>query len=183
MEASPAKLRHSLRTPLNHIIGNGELLLEGFEAARPGSDNCSFREALVRVIGHAREMVKFTEQALGNETGLHAGALRELQSSLLPAATQLLAGVNELVPGAPSHLEQEIANLRFAAEQLLALARDSEASAMTFQETPAGLQADGRALGPRLLLVDDSTGNREILRRFLARSSTSNRQAKSLGIP
>ena len=121
------------------------------------------------MIGHAREMVKFTEQALGNETGLHAGALRELRSSLLPAATELLAGVNELVPGAPSHLEQELANLRFAAEQLLALARDSEAPAMAFQEVPADLQADGRALGPRVLLVDDSTGDREILRRFLER--------------
>jgi signal transduction histidine kinase len=169
MEASPAELRHSLRTPLNHIIGNGELLLEEFESAGPSFDDRGFHEALVRMIGHAREMVKFTEQALGNETGLHAGALRELQSSLLPAATQLLAGVNELLPGAPSRLEEEIANLRFAAEQLLALARNSEAPAMPFQEVPARLQADGRALGPRVLLVDDSTGDREILRRFLER--------------
>jgi len=154
---------------LNHIIGNGELLLEECESSGLSYDHCGFREALMRMIGHAREMVKFTEQALGNGTGLHAVALRELRSSLLPAATELLAGVNELVPGAPSHLEQELANLRFAAEQLLALARDSEAPAMAFQEVPADLQADGRALGPRVLLVDDSTGDREILRRFLER--------------
>jgi two-component system, NtrC family, sensor kinase len=153
---------------LNHIIGNGELLLEECESAGPSFSNCGFREALMRMIRHAREMVKFTEQALGNQTGLHAAAsLRELRASLLPAATELLAGVNELVPGAPSHREQELANLRFAAEQLLALARDSEAPAPPFREVSAGLQADGRALGPRVLLVDDSTGNREILRRFL----------------
>jgi signal transduction histidine kinase len=114
-------------------------------------------------------MVKFTEQALGDEIGLHGAALGELGLSLLPAATHLLAGVDDLVLGAPEHLEHEIANLRFAAEQLVALARGSDAPAGGLREVPAGSPGDGRALGPRVLLVDDSAGNRDILRRYLER--------------
>jgi two-component system NtrC family sensor kinase len=144
------------------------MLLEELEAAGPLQHSARTRDGLLRLIGNARAMVKFTEQALGNESGLlHAAALRELQLSLVPGATQLLAGVDDLLPDAPKHLEQGIANLRFAAEQLLALAHDSEASRPPSIPVPAAIHAESKALGPRLLLVDDSAGNRDILRRFL----------------
>jgi signal transduction histidine kinase len=152
---------------LNHIIGNGEMLLEELESAGPQASNGNVRDVLVKLVGNAREMVKFTERALGNETGLHAAALRELQSSLLPAVTQLLARVDDLVPEAPKHMEQGIANLRFAAEQLLALARDSDSPPTPTAEVVAPAAADARATRPKVLLVDDSAGNRDILRRFL----------------
>src|SRR4028119_20925 len=36
-------------------------------------------------------------------------------------------------------------------------------------DVPVGFYGDGRAVGPRVLLVDDSAGNRDILRRYLER--------------
>ena len=144
------------------------MLLEELAEAGPLQNNQKVREGLLRLIGNAREMVKFTEQALGTESGLlHAAALHELQLSLVPGARQLLAGVDDLLPDAPKQLEQSIANLRFAAEQLLALAQDSEASRPPSLPVPAAIRE--KTLGPRLLLVDDSAGNRDILRRYLER--------------
>jgi signal transduction histidine kinase len=155
---------------LNHIIGNGEMLLEEFDDAGALPEVGNVREGLVKIILDAREMVKFTEQALGDQVGLDGTALGELRSSLLPAATQLLAEVDDVVLGAPEHLEQELANLRFAAEQLLALARGSDLPAAAgVREPSAGSHTDGSALRPRVLLVDDSAGNRDILRRYLER--------------
>ena len=169
-QASVAELRHSLRTPLNHVIGNGELLLEELEASGPHQNNKAVREGLIKLVGMAREMVKFTEQALAAEGGLlNPGALRELQLSLVPGAAQLLACVDELLVDAPRHLDQSIAGLRFAAQQLLALARDSDPSRSPAVSLGAGLPAESKALGPRLLLVDDSAGDRDILRSYLER--------------
>jgi signal transduction histidine kinase len=161
-------LRHSLRTPLNHIIGNGEMLLEELEGVGPLPDSGKVHNLLVKVIGKAREMVKFTEQALGNESGLlHAATLRELQLSLVPAVTELSAGIDALFSVAPKHMEQGIANLRFAAEQLLAFARDSDVTCLRSRAVPAATHGEGKAFGPRVLLVDDSAGNRDILTRYL----------------
>ncbi|MBC7924506.1 MAG: response regulator [Bryobacteraceae bacterium] len=166
--ASASELRHSLRTPLNHIIGNGEMMLEELEGPAAAEGTGKARESLVKLIGNAREMVKFTEQALSTESGLlHAAALRELKLSLVPGARQLLSGVDDLVYGAPKQLESGIANLRFAAEQLLALAQDSESSHSRSNPGADSARSEARALGPRLLLVDDSAGNRDILRRYL----------------
>jgi hypothetical protein len=68
------------------------MLLEELEGAGPQA-NAKMRDSLLRLIGNAREMVKFTEQALGTESGLlHAAALRELQLSLVPGARQLFDG-------------------------------------------------------------------------------------------
>ena len=65
-------------------------------------------------------------------------------------------------------MEQGIANLRFAAEQLLVLARIQMCISRRLPLTPHPVvQGDGKALGPRVLLVDDSAGNRDILRRYL----------------
>ncbi len=145
------------------------MLLEELEGAGPLPDN-QVRTGLLALVENARKMVKFTEQALGTESELlHAAALRELQLSLVPSATQLLAVIDDLLPAAPKHLEQGIANLRFAAEQLLALAHDSEASRSPSLPLPAAMQAESKHLGPRVLLVDDSAGNRSILRGYLER--------------
>jgi signal transduction histidine kinase len=145
------------------------MLLEELDGAGPLPDN-QVRMGLLALVENARKMVKYTEQALGTESELlHAAALRELQLSLVPSATQLLVGIDDLLPLAPKHLEQGIANLRFAAEQLLALAHDSEASRSPSLPLPAATRVESKHLGPRLLLVDDSAGNRNILRGYLER--------------
>ncbi len=145
------------------------MLLEELEVAGRLQDNSKVRDGLHRLIGNARDMVKFTEQALGAGSLPQTATLRELQLSLVPGATQLLAGVDELLPDASEDLGPSIANLRFAAEQLLAVARDSEASRAPMLPVPDGLHTGSKALGPRVLLVDDSAGNRDILRRYLER--------------
>jgi signal transduction histidine kinase len=48
---SAAELRHSLCTPLNHIIGNGEMLLEELDGAGPMQDSGKVRDGLLRLIG------------------------------------------------------------------------------------------------------------------------------------
>jgi signal transduction histidine kinase len=54
MTASPAaRLRHDLRTPVNHILGYGEMLLEDAEATGRAGRAAS----LARILDLAREMI------------------------------------------------------------------------------------------------------------------------------
>ena len=135
MEASPAELRHSLRTPLNHIIGNGELLLEEFEAAVPSFDNCGFREALVRMIGHAREMAAGSGVSLCIDSAkvpLLEGALDCVRSGFIPGGLKNNREFAECLVGYEANVPEEIRTILFdpqtAGGLLLSVARaDTEA--------------------------------------------------------
>lgn len=158
------QLRHSLRTPLNHIIGYGEMILEDLEDEG--------RAARLRAfLGSARGLVKFIQDDF-TPTGERATAeeVRAFQSLLLPRAGKLAAAVDELLADAPESCLGDLAKIRAATGRLLAFAQDrpdavaglSSSGGIAERVSPAG------AAG-RLLIIDDSAANRDILRRHLER--------------
>src|SRR5581483_2196097 len=71
-----ADLRHRLRTPLNHIIGYSEMLLEDNPAEAAAS-------RLRRVVAEAKSMLENIQRRLGNEQGMASPAAAfELRSEL-----------------------------------------------------------------------------------------------------
>jgi two-component system cell cycle response regulator len=162
MSASEAaRLRHDLRTPVNHILGYGELLMEDAEAAgRPDR-----MVGLARVRTAARELISLIDTVPADR----------LAAALGPPARRVLGEIERLGATGPAvgagdaddlHRMSEAAGrlLRFAAGMA-----DPGAAEPAPPEPAAAARREAGPLGGRVLLVDDDPGNREMLRRRLER--------------
>ncbi len=180
-------MRHELRTPVNHIIGYGEMLIE--EAEEQGLDMllpelrqiCAAGRRLVGLINdsldpaaiEAREQDRTISrpdlraplaQVLDNVQTLHARATEHGRADLLPdleridlAARQMLALIAETAAVADGGEPPSILDIPLDAQEVIAV-------------PPALEQRAGAApLGGRLLVVDDNELNRDMLSRRLIR--------------
>jgi len=158
-----AHLRHDLRTPVNHIVGYAEMLIEDLELPAHAEQ----KAALERAIGAARDALKAisvvlapTREAVapGDLTGLYA-TLAEPQRRIVDAVQGLLAHAGE-APTAT--FAEDLRKILEAAERLVPRAGTAAGSVAT----PGAAAPAGRA---RLLVVDDEPGNRDLLKRRLER--------------
>jgi CheY-like chemotaxis protein len=158
-----AELRHDLRTPVNHIVGYAEMLLEDLPAPAHERE----RAALEQTIGAAREALHAISLVLAPTRsqvepaeldGLYT-RLADPQRRILDAVRGLLAAAGE----APTPtFADDLARILAAADRLVPRDRPTPARESDAFVTPA----DGRA---RILVVDDEAGNRDLLRRRLER--------------
>jgi two-component system, NtrC family, sensor kinase len=164
-----AELRHDLRTPLNHIIGYGEMLIE--DAEDRGDDAAV--TTLRQIHATAQDLVGVIQQTLTPSktevTDAELAGLRErLQDpvqGIIDRAAGLLAGCEE---GASKDLE----TIRSAAERLLTLASEAAVApeAAATVAAPDGPAPEAAALEKgSLLVVDDNPSNRDMLSRRLER--------------
>jgi len=167
-----AELRHELRTPVNHIVGYTEMLLEDAQAAGAGER----RRALEETLGAAREVLTLinrtlvpTQATVGSEAldALYT-SLREPQRKIVRIIEGLLAAA-DATPG-----EAEIEDLRkilHAAEKLVPTAAVAPVPVVSVVPVESARSVTSPAPpGPaRLLIVDDDAENREVLRRRLER--------------
>nr|MDQ3070147.1 protein kinase [Acidobacteriota bacterium] len=155
-----AALRHDLRTPVNHIVGYAEMLLEDLEApAHAGT-----RAALEQTIAAAREVLSVISSVLSPTrdsvdeaelTALYA-RVAEPQRRIIDAVRSLLAASGE--PPLPNFVD-DLRRILDAAGHLVPQER-------TAPVAPSPVAAGGSA---RILVVDDEEGNRDLLRRRLER--------------
>src|SRR5690348_9123904 len=89
------ELRHALRTPLNHIIGYGEMLLEQMDEAEVAGKQTG-ASSLRSVAANARDVVEFIQNALGSASD-HCGAteMQDFQAGLLSRAQKLSIEVDQ----------------------------------------------------------------------------------------
>ena len=174
------ELRHELRTPVNHIVGYAEMLLE--DAAGP--EHAARRAALETTIRAAREALQLINVTLNPtrstvsaaEVAALSDALRGPQATITAAVGDLLAS-GETPPA--SELAADLKRVLAAAERLVpaptAGAPPSPRSAAGTPNRPSpeiaaapgpDVAAAGRA---RVLVVDDIEDNREVLMRRLRR--------------
>jgi signal transduction histidine kinase len=163
-----AELRHSIRTPLNHIIGYCEMLMEDVESA-PAAP-------LRTLIFNSREMVKFVQNSFETRgERVSTEELRALQGALLPCIHRMNAAVEELSRCEAAEVQHDLPTIRFAVERLLNFAGSQEdalqalAAVLPGASAGNGAQGDSEGGSGRLLVVDDSVENRDILRRHLER--------------
>jgi len=163
------QLRHELRTPINHIIGYAEMLLE--DSAEAG--HAARRERLAEIIGAAGDILARINTAFspsGSEPT--ADDVRALYASLQPPCGRMVTALDSLLllPGVAEDKDftGDLDRIREAVAKLAppreAIPEESGPAAETAGAAPDG--EDGRAL---ILVVDDDENNREVLRRRLER--------------
>jgi CheY-like chemotaxis protein/tRNA A-37 threonylcarbamoyl transferase component Bud32 len=160
------ELRHDLRTPVNHIVGYTEMLLEDTED--PAFAGC--RTLLEEILSAARDVLLLINGALpptrievtSAELAALYGSMRVPQERVLAAIRNLLAS-----PSAPpgDDFPQDLLRIRAAAEKLVPGSAAAGARVSSGETRPA---AEGNR-GAHILVVDDVEDNREVLRRRLAR--------------
>jgi len=166
------QLRHDLRTPLNHVIGYAEMLLED------GADRLSdaLTTNLRAVLGDARELLTLVNGLLAPAAG--GAGLTDLASArdLVTAPLERLRAAGETLHAhaeadGATDLFPDLDRIRTATHALVVLLGRGGAPSTTDR---APKPADGAATAsgarrPTLLVVDDNEGNRDMLARRLAR--------------
>jgi pimeloyl-ACP methyl ester carboxylesterase/DNA-binding response OmpR family regulator len=184
LPAKSSSLRHELRTPVNHIIGYSEMLLE--EAAEiEGRERFA---ALDEVVAAGRAMLAAINGWLdGVEGEVQAEQLATLHAQLAPLLGRTTRTAQELAARAeaegPASFAADLLKVAAAAAHL----GDLAAGAALLQQTPAPPEpvldreasATIEALGGRLLVVDDNPLNREMLARRLERLGYTTRHAEN----
>ncbi|HEY6784195.1 MAG TPA: protein kinase [Gemmatimonadales bacterium] len=158
-----AALRHDLRTPVNHIVGYAEMLIEDLE----GPVNAGRRAELESTIEAARDALKMISLVLAptrdtieptEVTGLYH-QLEDPQHRIIEAVHRLLAAAGE-APTAT--FVEDLKKIEAAAGRLVPTTAPG-AGGPDSRQTSAD---SGRA---RVLVVDDEAGNRDLLGRRLQR--------------
>ncbi len=162
-----AQLRHDLRTPLNHIIGYTEMLLED---AADGS-LAERRARLEQALAGARAALELINAALGSARRIVPGDVARLYEELQPPRRTIVEAVSGLLPESDGDgaFNADLKKILSAAERL--------APEPTQRAAPPAEPAAARAAAPveakpaqaRILVVDDGAENREVLRRRLER--------------
>jgi DNA-binding response OmpR family regulator len=163
------QLRHELRTPVNHIVGYAEMLLE--DAVDPSL--ADRRTALQQTIDAAREVLTLINATLpSTRTEIPVSDVVSLYTSLRGPQERIVRAIGRLRrasgPAADPELEADLDRILRAAERLVPDAADDEQRGVRGTGTPADEGGDGRTT-TRLLVVDDDPDNREVLRRRLER--------------
>lgn len=163
-----AELRHDLRTPLNHVIGYTEMLLE--DAADPAL--ASRRAPLEQTLAAARQALGLINATLGSARNAGAPEIAQLYDDLREPRGRILKAIGGLLSGADgtdAAFTADLQKIVTAAERLVP--PDAPQAAAPAAPTPAAAPVVENG-GPkaRILVVDDGAENREVLRRRLERS-------------
>jgi CheY-like chemotaxis protein len=168
--AEVSALRHDLRTPVNHIVGYCELLLE--DTTDEGR-----KRALKEALATAREVLTVIESALpASGAGVTGADVEGLRARMRPSHDRIMAAMDAVAPSGAGHHPEEfvadVAKVRRATGQLLAVDRASAAFATRHAASSAsnGLNASGASSSRgRILVVDDVEDNRGVLMRHLVK--------------
>ena len=172
-----SEARHNLRTPINHILGYSEMLMEDAEDQGKQQLLDEFRQ-IVEDGKLALAIINGALTPATNEVG--EPELRAMHDALLAPVNQILARVRRFEPEIAS---ADLAKVRTAAERLLAMSSEILApgshpepqilvmpialdikppQAHTSDKVKAGQQS-------HILVVDDNETNRDVLGRRLER--------------
>jgi CheY-like chemotaxis protein len=159
-----SKIRHDLLTPVNHLIGYSELLLEDLPDSAP----------IQAIRGAAKSAQHKIEQALPSGQAATRSGLEALRRDLeMPLQAILNSVAQQAGTFSPISIQSDLEKIRSSAQDLHAMFDE-----MDHPTRAAGLRhgAEGSALAAfressagHLLVVDDNERGRDLLCRRLAR--------------
>jgi two-component system, NtrC family, sensor kinase len=171
-QAALSELRHNLRTPVNHILGYSEMLIE--DAAEVG--NTALHDALREVHSTARAALAEINAALSNRESVPSTEIDGLCERIRPhvaAIERCVAAAREAA--ARPDWTADLDRIAHAAANLLAIF--GETAPEPVPEPPVEAVAAPDASRPRILVVDDNAANRNVLCRRLERQGYAVEQA------
>jgi len=165
-----AQLRHDLRTPLNHIIGYTEMLLEDTGDDAPAGRRARLEQALAG----ARVALDLINAALGSARRIVPGDVVRLYESLQEPRRSIVEAVSGLLPESDGDgggaFNADLKKILSAAERLAPEpAQAAGAASAEPTAAPPAAPVDATPSQARILIVDDGAENREVLRRRLER--------------
>ena len=163
-----AQLRHDLRTPLNHIIGYTEMLLED----ATGDALAERRTRLELALAAARHALELINAALGSARRIVPGDVAQLFDALQEPRKKIVAAVSGLELPETDGDDVFNADLKKILSAAARLAPEP-AEPTTHEPEPAAARAapaaEAAPAQARILIVDDGAENRDVLRRRLER--------------
>ncbi len=163
-----SELRHELRTPVNHILGYAEMLLEDMPAGSADATTisgiiASARDALTRI----NRALPSTGDSTDADVSTLVTELAEPQAAVLAATATLLGSPRD------AQFTTDVERIAQAARRLTAVPMPGGSTApATYtpaSETPRATAAITAATLGRILIVDDVEENRAVLARRLER--------------
>ncbi len=174
-----SELRHELRTPVNHILGYSEMLLEDYGSVEPtgtalGEIVTAVKDALAAInetLAPTRTEVTVAEmerlyQSLADPRERIRAAVRDLQSSPPPSADRTFTEDLEKILSAAARLGPAALQSDRRSPPPSPRQRTDPGSETTAPLPPRPPAPPG---GGQILVVDDVAENREVLERRLAR--------------
>jgi two-component system, NtrC family, sensor kinase len=159
-----SRLRHDLRTPVNHIIGYSQLLLED----QAGTVDSATAPAAQETLTLGREIMQIIETVLPSSCNDQPETYYpELRSRLSPPSQRIQALVKSLPDDTPQL--SDFQNIFQAANRLMSLVAEATAATSAAGVTPAANEEKTGAATDHVLLVDDDSTNRDVLARMLRR--------------
>jgi len=152
------ELRHTFRTPVNHIVGYTEMLLEDLPP-----DDDSHRAQLKEILNAAKVALEHISAALVPSETPATETVRRLYAELEEPQARVIRAVTTLIDAHDlgETAEDDLRRILHAAEQL----RPAGAPGADAPTVPEMAPLDDRA--PSVLIVDDIEDNRELLKRRL----------------
>lgn len=161
-----AGLRHTLRTPINHMIGYTELLLEDPQLPAASEPH------LTRVLAAAQQTLTIVQTHLTSaESEAQTVDFQRLRSELEESVITVLRITAELESIESGERVHDLRRIRSAAQELLSLAGGvlpPDSVALPYRSPVEHREIAARIIA-RFLIVDDSEQSREILCRLLER--------------
>jgi signal transduction histidine kinase len=159
-----AELRHTLRTPINHIIGYAELLLEDPQSPQESEPY------LLKIVAAAQSALAIVAQHLQRaESDVVPRDFESFRSSLAETVDPIVQAANELLELERGDRVRDIERIRRAAGELLASASGAPRFAFRQLEAGADYRETGSKILARILIIDDSEASRDMLCRLLER--------------
>jgi signal transduction histidine kinase len=174
--ADLAELRHNLRTPLNHMIGYSELLIEDASTGR----NAASLDPLRHIHSAAKASLADINQSLSNKVSVERAELDSLCEKVLPRLKRIKGLITDMQEseklGIPFGWREDLDRITYAANNMLGLLCGAE-------EAPAAepgrtAAAANQSAAARILVVDDSAANRNMLVRRLQRQGYAAEEAR-----
>jgi diguanylate cyclase (GGDEF)-like protein len=171
-----ADLRHELRTPVNHILGYSELLIE--DAAERHLE--AFIPAFQQIQSGGRHLLDSIQTVLSEKTDpVQELDLRAFRENLCRTAAEILETSASVLEELESGHQQTLADLaaiswalrslmEFPSDEGAQIARKAPKTIRRVHSSPReGTLTRSKARGGRILIADDEPANRDLLRRRL----------------
>ena len=172
---SLALLRHELRTPVNHILGFAELLID--DASERHLE--AFVPAFQQIQQGGRQLLECIDTSLADEAGPAEPNFRAFKDNLNGTATKIRETCTSVLQNFESERSRTIADLdaisgalrrliEFCGRKNARTGRNPDRSVQ--RSDPASCEPISEAhrkKGGKILIADDDSGNRDLLRRCL----------------
>jgi light-regulated signal transduction histidine kinase (bacteriophytochrome) len=161
-----AELRHRLRTPLNHILGYSEMLLEDCSTLPP-----ALAVQLQIVNESSQEILSALQRFLNAEHEVSLREIDEFRKNIVAPLHRVSRAVGAVLESGPAELMLDVLRIANGAAELLDFTEEtvvvSHHIALRLRADPTPARA-ARAKAS-VLIVDDDEANRDIFSRQLQR--------------